>query len=221
MPNLNLKGTPPPRATVPGAKPGAPPAAGGKKKILGLPLPIAISVAGVLGLGIVGLLLWVFGVFDEEKKQFPAMQFPTDTSGVADTTMQTATPAPTVALTAPGAVTKPAAVIEKGRTTTPDTPTKKAPPPPPPPPPQSKRIAMGAGNYSIQISSWQTQIKASEQVSLFNNAGIPAFLSRTKGKDGRYRVYVGRYTSNRDARIYAEKISPTLETGYSIVRISE
>lgn len=220
MPNLNLKGTPPPKVTVPGAKPGAPPAAGGKKKILGLPLPIAISVAGVLGLGIVGLLLWVFGVFDEEKKQFPGMQFPTDTSSVADTTAA-AVAAPTVALTAPGAAPKPAAVVERGRTTTPDTPSKKAPPPPPPPPPQGKRVAMGSGSYSIQISSWQTQIKASEQVSLFNNSGIPAFLSRAKGKDGRYRVYVGRYTSNREARIYAEKISPTLETGYSIVRISE
>lgn len=218
MPNLNLKGTPPPRAPIPGAKPGAPPIAG-KKKILGLPFPIAISVAGVLGLGIIGLTLYLFGVFDEEKKQFPAMQFP-DTTAVADSN---AVPtAPVVELVKPGATLKPALITEKGRTTSPDTPTRKAPPPPPPPPPSKARsVAMGTGSYSIQISSWGTQIKASEQVLLFNNAGIPAFIDRVKGKDGRYRVFIGKYNSSREARLYAEKIAPTLESGYNVVRIRE
>ncbi|MDA0985999.1 MAG: SPOR domain-containing protein [Bacteroidetes bacterium] len=212
MPNLNLKGTPAPRPPVPGAKPGAPPAQG-KKKILGLPFPIAISVASVLVLGIIGLSLYLFGVFDEEKKQFPQMQFP-DSTAQADTLAKPQEPA--VELTRAGQNNKPAVISEKSRTTTPDTPTKKAPPPPPPPP---RSLSMGMGNYTIQISSWSSQLKASDQVALFNNAGIPAYLERSKSKDGRYRVFVGKYSSKKEARLYAEKIAPTLESGYAVVRV--
>jgi septal ring-binding cell division protein DamX len=79
------------------------------------------------------------------------------------------------------------------------------------------------GRYSVQVSSWSSEQKAKIEADVMTRAGFPAFVAKAevKGGEKRFRVYVGRYESDRAARNSAEKIAHMLEGGYWVVRLSK
>ena len=75
------------------------------------------------------------------------------------------------------------------------------------------------GEYTVQVSSWQTMSKANEEVGRLNGAGLNAFVSKgTVGGETKYRVRVGRYATMKDAETAAARLSDMLENGIWVAR---
>ena len=86
------------------------------------------------------------------------------------------------------------------------------------------KIPMSAnGRYSVQVSSWSSEEKAKIEADVLTRAGFPAFVEKGNigGGEKRFRVYVGRYDSDKAARGSAEKMAHMLEGGYWVVRLSK
>lgn len=208
MPNMNLKGAPPTRPT-----PGAKPAPGGegeqnkKKKILGLPMPIALGVAGVLGVGLVVGILYLTGVIGEKPKpKFERPVPPVEASLVDTVSLEKAAPIKTVTKEEP----KPVKKVEKKDTKNKINNGGKN---------KLASFSNGSGAFSIQVESWGSDLKARSRAQVYTNAGFNAFVEKG-GRKNYYRVFIGRYPTKKEARNAAEKISHMLEAGYSITKLN-
>lgn len=228
MPNLNLKaGTPQPMAGVRTAgKPGG--EGPGGKKIAGLPAPVVIILAVVLLLGGGYFGLNKAGIIGK-KKAAPVVVAPPP--AVAEDTAK----ATTVASESEGLVefkekpsfgadkkgeakpgVKPSASMMSGKASGTNTSSLAATTVP--------KIPMSSnGKFSVQVSSWSSEQKAKIEADVMSRAGFPAFVEKAdvKGEGKRFRVYVGRYESDRAARNSAEKIAHMLEGGYWVVRLGK
>ncbi len=212
MPNLNLKaGAPAPMAGVrPTGKPGGD--GSGGKKIAGLPMAVVIVLVVVILLGGGYYALNKAGIIGK-KKALPVVVAPPpaveDTAAVPENE---------------GLVEfkeKPAMGAEKktasttgAKKMTAGTASVNAVP----------KIPMSTnGRYSVQVSSWSSEQKAKIEADVMTRAGYPAFVEKANvwGREKRFRVYVGRYDSDRAARSSAEKIAHMLESGYWVVRLSK
>ena len=220
MPNLNLNaGAPAPMTGVrPTGKPGD---GSGGKKIAGLPMPVVIVLVVVILLGGGYYGLNKAGIIGK-KKAAPVVVAPPP--AVAEDTAAAAT----AVSESEGLVEfkdKPAMSSEKktlsklgakatAASMSAASLTANAVP----------KIPMSAnGRYSVQVSSWSSEEKAKIEADVLTRAGFPAFVEKAnvRGGERRFRVYVGRYDSDRAARTSAEKIAHMLEGGYWVVRLSK
>ena len=71
----------------------------------------------------------------------------------------------------------------------------------------------GTGNFSIQVSAWETQAKANEEAAKLTAAGYPAYVAEgnVEGETW-YRVRVGRYATMSDAQSALGQVSQLAET---------
>jgi len=227
MPNLNLKaGTPAPMAGVrPSGKPGGDGTGG--KKIAGLPSSVVFILVAVVLLGGGYFALNKAGIIGKKKAAAVVVAPPPAT--VADTSRAAS------ASESEGLVEfkeKPAFGAEKKGEAKPgmkasasmmavNTPGKTSAAPASSALP---KIPMTTnGRYSVQVSSWSSEQKAKIEADVMTRAGFPAFVEKAevKGGEKRYRVYVGRYESDKAARNSAERIAHMLEGGYWVVRLGK
>ena len=216
MPNLNLKaGAPAPMAGVrPTGRTGGD--GSGGKKIAGLPMPVVIVLVVVILLGGGYYALNKAGIIGK-KKAVPVVVAPPpaaeDTAAVASAVPENEglvefKEKPGMGgekKTASKAGAKSTAAIAASMSAVP-------------------KIPMSAnGRYSVQVSSWSSEQKAKIEADVLTRAGFPAFFEKANvgGREKRFRVYVGRYDSDRAARSSAEKIAHMLEGGYWVVRLSK
>ncbi|MEK7818890.1 MAG: SPOR domain-containing protein [Bacteroidota bacterium] len=208
MPNMNLKGVPPARPPIPGARPGAPAGAPQqeKKKLLGLPMPIALGVGGLLGVGLVVGILFLTGVLGEdEKPKFERPLPPVDITTNDTVSLAAVTPQKSITK-----VEEPKAKLNNGKVDKKNSVN-----------PNRKNYAMpsSGGAFSIQVESWGSQTKANMRAQVYLKAGFQTFVDRG-GKKNNYRVLVGRFATKNEARRSAEKIAQMLESGYTIIKLN-
>lgn len=229
MPNLNLKGgTPTPVAGVKaGGRPGG--EGFGGRKIAGMPMPVFLLLAAVIVLGGGYFVAQKAGLIGKKKPApvvvVPPAAVPEDTTSAA-----TASRAESEGLVEfkekptfgaekkPGAKNslQPSTVVTPGTSKPATTPAFAASTLP--------KIPMSSsGRFSVQVSSWSSEQKAKIEADVLTRAGFPAFVEKANvaGEGRRYRVYVGRYDSDKAARNSAEKIAHMLEGGYWVVRLSK
>jgi cell division septation protein DedD len=230
MPNLNLKGgAPAPMVGVKSAgKPGG--EGFGSKKIAGLPMPVVLLLVAVVVLGGGYFGLNKMGIIGK-KKPVPVVVAPPPTVA-EDTTSAASTAArseneglvefkekPTFGADKKGdakSSMKPSTTMTPGKAAASSAPTFTSSTLP--------KIPMSSsGKYSVQVSSWSSEQKAKIEADVLTRAGFPAFVEKgnVSGEGKRFRVYVGRYDSDRAARSSAEKIAHMLEGGYWVVRLSK
>ncbi len=209
MPNLNLKaGAPAPMAGVrPTGRSGGD--GSGGKKIAGLPMAVVIVLVAVILLGGGYYALNKAGIIGKKKAAPVVVAAPPavveDTAAVASAASESE-----------GLVEfkeKPAMGAEKKSTTASAASVNAVP-----------KIPMSAnGRYSVQVSSWSSEQKAKIEADVMTRAGFPAFVEKAYvgGGEKHFRVYVGRYDSDKAARSSAEKIAHMLEDGYWVVRLSK
>jgi cell division protein FtsN len=112
-----------------------------------------------------------------------------------------AVPAPSAAETTPQ-VTPPA-----------HKPTQTAPAPAITPP-------SGTGNYTIQVSSWASKAKAEAEAGRLGSAGLSAYVEEgAVGGATWYRVRVGRYGTEREAKEAIAKMQSGMETDLWVTRV--
>jgi cell division septation protein DedD len=71
----------------------------------------------------------------------------------------------------------------------------------------------GTGNYTIQVSSWETQAKANEEAAKLTAAGYPAYVAEgTVGEEVWFRVRVGHYETRAEGREALRQLSQITET---------
>lgn len=212
MPNLNLKGGAP--APMVGVKSSGHPGGEGfgSKKIAGLPMPVVILLGAVIVLGGGYYGLNKAGIIGKKKPApvvvAPPPAVPEDTASAASTAARSENE---------GLVEfreKPTFGAEKTGTSTASALTSSTLP----------KIPMSSsGKYSVQVSSWSSEQKAMIEADVLTRAGFPAFVEKgnVSGEGKRFRVYVGRYDSDKAARSTAEKMAHMLEGGYWVVRLSK
>jgi len=122
---------------------------------------------------------------------------------------------------------------QTGDPTTPATetvapPKEEAPPPavvtPTPrietPTPVRSQISPGTGNFTVQVSSWISRGKATEEADRLSAAGMSAFVEEgIVDGTARFRVRVGRYATRREAAENAARLSEQLEDGAWVTRV--
>ena len=69
-------------------------------------------------------------------------------------------------------------------------------------------MAMGNGDFTVQVSAWESQSKADEEVAKLTSAGFPAFV---EAGGQWHRVCVGKYGSRDEAMTEREKLQAMLE----------
>jgi cell division protein FtsN len=75
------------------------------------------------------------------------------------------------------------------------------------------------GEYTVQVSSWLTMSKATEELTRLSEAGLEAFVSQASvAGETRYRVRIGRYATLREAEAAAARLSGMLENGIWVAR---
>lgn len=228
MPNLNLKGgTPPPML---GVKTSGKPGGEGGRKIAGLPMPVFLVLAVVLLLGGGYFGLNKAGIIGKKKPApvviAPPTSVPEDTMNVASTTAHPESEGLVEFKEKPTfgsekkvdakTTVKPSTLVTPGKSATSNASSIASSTLP--------KIPMSSsGRYSVQVSSWSSEEKAKIEADVLTRAGFPAFVEKANvsGEGKRYRVYVGRYDSDKAARSSAEKIAHMLEGGYWVVRLSK
>ena len=79
---------------------------------------------------------------------------------------------------------------------------------------------MGSGDYTVQVSSWQSRTKADQEVTRLSNAQFDAFVEEgTVEGDRWYRVRVGRYQTQGEAGEAAARLGQLLEDGAWVTRV--
>jgi cell division septation protein DedD len=230
MPNLNLKGgTPAPMVGVkPSGKPA--PAGFGSRKVAGLPMPVVLLLGAVIVLGGGYFGLNKMGIIGKKKPVpvvvAPPATVPEDTTSAASTAARSENEGLVEFKEKPSfgsekkadvkSSMKPSTTMTPGKTakSTASTFTSSTLP----------KIPMSSsGKYSVQVSSWSSEQKAKIEADVLTRAGFPAFVEKgnVSGEGKRFRVYVGRYDSDKAARSSAEKIAHMLEGGYWVVRLSK
>ncbi|GEM_PF-1628405 len=221
MPNLNLKaGAPAPMTGVrPTGRPGGD--GSGGKKIAGLPAPVAVILLVVILLGGGYYGLNKAGIIGK-KKAAPVVVAPPpavteDTAAVAAAVPENEGLVEFKDKPAMGSEKKaPSKSGAKSASPSANTASLSMNAVP--------KIPMSAnGRFSVQVSSWSSEQKAKIEADVMTRAGFPAFVERANvgGGEKRFRVYVGRYDSDKAARGSAEKIAHMLEGGYWVVRLSK
>jgi cell division septation protein DedD len=216
MPNLNLKaGAPAPMAGVrPTGRPGGDGTGG--KKIAGLPMPVVIVLVVVILLGGGYYALNKAGIIGKKKAAPVAVAPPPaaeDTAAVASAVPENEGLVEFKEKPGVGGEKKTASKAGAKSTAASAALAGAVP-----------KIPMSAnGRYSVQVSSWSSEQKAKIEADVLTRAGFPAFFEKANvgGGEKRFRVYVGRYDSDRAARSSAEKIAHMLEGGYWVVRLSK
>ncbi len=97
-----------------------------------------------------------------------------------------------------------------------------APPPTPTPVPVKKpeRPPMGTGDYTVQVSAWQSRSKADREVARLTDAQLDAFVEEgTVEGDRWYRVRVGRYQTQSEATDAAARLGQVLENGAWVTKV--
>ena len=90
------------------------------------------------------------------------------------------------------------------------TPSHTAPAPPP----------SGTGEYTIQVSSWTSQPKAESEAARLATAGYSAFVEEgSVGGTMWYRVRVGRYATESEAKNAIAAMQPGMETDLWVARV--
>jgi len=80
----------------------------------------------------------------------------------------------------------------------------------------------GTGNYTIQVSSWESRSKADKEAAKLTSAGYTAFVEEaTVGAQTWYRVRVGHYATTKEAREAAAELSKIAEAGAWVARVGE
>jgi nucleoid DNA-binding protein len=98
-------------------------------------------------------------------------------------------------------------------------PTQTAEPVTPTPVPV-KKPEMGSGDYTVQVSSWQSRGKAEEEVNRLSNAQLSAFVEEgTVDGERWFRVRVGRYQTQADAGEAAARLDQLLEGGTWVTKV--
>lgn len=230
MPNLNLKGgAPAPMVGVKSAgKPGGERLGG--RKMAGLPMPVVLLLGAVVLLGGGYFGLTKMGIIGKKKPVpvvvAPPPTVPEDTTSAASTAARSENEGLVEFKAKPTFGTEKKADVKSSlKPSTRVTPGKTAP---------STASAFtsstlpkipmsSSGRYSVQVSSWSSEQKAKIEADVLTRAGFPAFVERgsVSGEGKRFRVYVGRYDSDKAARSSAEKIAHMLEGGYWVVRLSK
>jgi cell division septation protein DedD len=216
MPNLNLKaGAPAPMAGVrPTGRPGGDGTGG--KKIAGLPMPVVIVLVVVILLGGGYYALNKAGIIGKKKAVPVAVAPPPaaeDTAAVASAVPENEGLVEFKEKPGMGGEKKTASKAGAKLTAASAALASAVP-----------KIPMSAnGRYSVQVSSWSSEQKAKIEADVLTRAGFPAFFEKANvgGGEKRFRVYVGRYDSDRAARSSAEKMAHMLEGGYWVVRLSK
>ena len=217
MPNLNLKaGAPAPMAGVrPSGRPGGD--GSGGKKVAGLPMPVVVVLVVVILLGGGYYGLNKAGIIGKKKAAPVAVALP---PAVAEDTAAAASAAPEneglvefKGKPGMGAEKKLASKTDAKSTASGAASVSAVP-----------KITMSAnGRYSIQVSSWSSEQKAKIEADVLTRAGFPAFVEKANvgGREKHFRVYVGRFDSDKAARGSGEKMAHMLESGYWVVRLSK
>ncbi|HTY10889.1 MAG TPA: SPOR domain-containing protein [Bacteroidota bacterium] len=224
MPNLNLKAGAP--APMPGVRPAGKPGDGsGGGKIAGMPSAVFIILVVVIVLGGGYFALNKAGIIGK-KKAAPVVVTPPPATAEDTAAAITSAPPENEGLVEfkekPGTAgekkepakpgVKPAAM--SAPSTANSTVSSSMMP----------KISMSAsGRYSVQVSSWSSEQKARIEADVMTRAGFPAFVEKANigGGEKRFRVYVGRFDTDRAARGSAEKMAHMLEGGYWVVRLSK
>jgi hypothetical protein len=228
MPNLNLKGGAP--APMVGVKPsGRPGGEGfGSKKIAGLPMPVVLLLGAVILLGGGYFGLNKAGIIGKKKPVpvvvAPPPTAPEDSTSAASTAARSENEGLVEFKEKPTfGADKKANVKSSLKSSTTMTPGKTAASTAFTSSTLPKIPMSSSGKYSVQVSSWSSEQKAKIEADVLTRAGFPAFVEKgnVSGEGRRFRVYVGRYDSDKAARSSAEKISHMLEGGYWVVRLSK
>ena len=74
------------------------------------------------------------------------------------------------------------------------------------------------GTYTIFISRFRDHDAADKESAKWKEAGFETFVSK---EDGWYRLSLGRYTSWDEAKVRAENLKDSFESGYRIGRIAD
>lgn len=78
----------------------------------------------------------------------------------------------------------------------------------------------GTGDFTIQVSSWASKAKAEAEAGRLGAAGLSAYVEEGMvGGTTWYRVRVGRYASEREAKDAIAKMQPGMETDLWVARV--
>lgn len=78
----------------------------------------------------------------------------------------------------------------------------------------------GTGNFTIQVSSWASKAKAEAEAGRLGSAGLSAYVEEGMvGGTTWYRVRIGRYASEREAKEAIAKMQPGMETDLWVARV--
>ena len=116
------------------------------------------------------------------------------------------------------AIPEPVAVPEQQMPV--DTPAAPPTPTPVPVKPERPIVQSGTGDFTVQVSSWQTRSKANEEVARLSNAQFDAFIEEgTVDGERWFRVRVGRYETQGEAGTAAERLGEILENGAWVTKV--
>ncbi len=193
MPNLNVKGESP-KATGGAAGPAA---GGGVSKVL------IIVIVAIIALGAFAFILNTMGVVKlwGKKKATPqVVALPPDNFSPV-TSAETSQPVEQKA------VETPSATENKTKVETSTLPSSS-----------KKNIVSGTGMYTVQISSWPVEAKATAQAQVFTDAGFEAFVEPLGSY---FRVCIGRYETKAEAKTQMEKMEPMLESRPVVAKVGK
>ncbi len=78
----------------------------------------------------------------------------------------------------------------------------------------------GSGNYTVQVSSWNTRGKADEEAARLTTAGYTAFVEEgSVAGETWYRVRVGHYATAREAQEAATQLSKLSDDGAWVTKV--
>jgi cell division protein FtsN len=179
------------------------------------PVVLIVLIIAVLGLGVFALNH--FGVIHlwGKKPVQVTETFPEPTLLEPTIPEAAAQPQPAEAQAPPGGAAPTPSAAEATPQVAPPAhkPTSTAPAPAITPP-------SGTGNYTIQVSSWASRAKAEAEAGRLGSAGLNAYVEEgIVGGTTWYRVRVGRYATEREAKEAIAKMQPGMETDLWVTRV--
>jgi len=89
-------------------------------------------------------------------------------------------------------------------------------------PTQTKPPELGTGQFTVQVSAWQSKSKADAEVAKLVDAGLPGFVAEEfVGGTTWYRVRVGRYGSRQEASQERERLQLMLADQLWVAQVSK
>jgi len=81
-------------------------------------------------------------------------------------------------------------------------------------------VVSGTGDFTVQVSSWETRTKAESEVSRLTAADLDAFVEEGVVDEAHwYRVRVGRYGTRSEATNAADRLGKMLENGAWVTKV--